>query len=154
INDVGIASILNPLAVIPPLDIRIAHACHDGMLVLLRKVKAKFSKPACKIQVTGYYPILSSQSDPLRAIKLLSLFGISVPGFLDRDLDFINPVFARCKKFFDDSTQQLQQAIADAGDPRVAFVPSGFTEANSVFVPDTSLLWGLDLDDDLGPQDP
>jgi hypothetical protein len=33
-------------------------------------------------------------------------------------------------------------------------VASGFTDANSVFVPGTSLLWGLDLGDDLDPQDP
>ena len=58
INDVGIASILNPFALIPPLDVRVVHACHDGMLALLKKVIAKFSKPACHILVTGYYPIL------------------------------------------------------------------------------------------------
>src|SRR5580698_2883875 len=33
INDVGVANILNPFAVIPPLETRVAHACHDGMLV-------------------------------------------------------------------------------------------------------------------------
>jgi hypothetical protein len=154
INDVGVASILNPFALIPSLDARVIHACHDGMLVLLKKVAAKFSKPTCKILVTGYYPILSASSDPLGVTKLLSLFGIAVPGFLDNDVDFINPVLNRCEAFFQDSSQQLQLAIADAGDPRIAFVPSGFTDANSVFVPGTSWLWGLDLDDEMDPQDP
>lgn len=154
INDVGVASILNPFALIPPLDVRVMHACHDGMLVLLKKVISKFSKPTCKILVTGYYPILSAKSDPLGVVKLLSLFGIAVPDFLDKDLDFINPVLKRCEEFFNDSAQQLEQAIADVGDPRISFVPSGFTDANSVFVPGTSLLWGIDLDDDLSPQDP
>jgi lysophospholipase L1-like esterase len=154
INDVGVASILNPLALIPSLDARVRHACHDGMLALLKKVIAKFSKPTCKILVTGYYSILSAKSDPLGVTKLLSLFGIAVPPFLDNDLDFINPVIDRCEEFFKNSTQQLQQAIADAGDARVTFVPSGFTDDNSVFVPGTSLLWGLDLDDDMNPQDP
>lgn len=154
INDVGVASILNPLALLPTLDVRVIHACHDGMLVLLNRVIAKFSKPACKILVTGYYPILSAQSDPLGVTRLLSLFGIAVPSFIDHDLDFINPVLARCESFFNDSTQQLKQAAADAGDPRVTFIASGFTDANSVFVPGTSLLWGLDLGDDLDPLDP
>ncbi|HEY1755522.1 MAG TPA: SGNH/GDSL hydrolase family protein [Bryobacteraceae bacterium] len=154
INDVGISSILNPFALIPSLDVRVVHACHDGMLVLLKKVSAKFSKPTCRILVTGYYSILSSQSDPLGVTKLLSLFGIAVPAFLDRDLDFINPVLERCEAFNKDSAQQLKQAIADAGDPRITFVPSGFTDANSAFVPNTTLLWGLDLTDDLDPQDP
>jgi lysophospholipase L1-like esterase len=154
INDVGVASILNPLALIPSLDVRVIHACHDGMLVLLKKVSAKFTKPTCRILVTGYYSILSAMSDPLGVTKLLSLFGIAAPGFLDNELDFINPVLNRCEQFFNDSTQQLTRAIADAGDPRITFVPSGFTDANSVFVPGTSLLWGLDLGDDLDPQDP
>lgn len=153
INDVGVATILNPLALIPSLDSRIVHDCHDGMLVLLKKVIAKFSKPACRILVTGYYPILSGQSDPVGTRKLLSLFGIAVPEFLDNELDFINPVFERCERFFNDSTAQLTQAIADAGDARVAFIPSGFTDANSVFA-GSALLWGLNLDDDLSPQDP
>ena len=43
---------------------RVIHACHDGMLVLLNKVSAKFSKASCEILVTGYYPILSAKSDP------------------------------------------------------------------------------------------
>jgi lysophospholipase L1-like esterase len=154
INDVGVATILNPLALIPSLDTRIAHSCHDGMLVLLRKVVAKFSKPGCRILVTGYYPLLSAESDPLGIIKLLSLFGIAIPPFLDNDFDFINPVLNRCEAFFNDSTLHLKKAIADAGDPRVIFVPSGFTDANAVFVAGTSLLWGLNLDDDLSPEDP
>lgn len=154
INDVGVASILNALALIPSLDARVVHACHDGMLVLLKKVIAKFTKPTCKILVTGYYSILSARSDPVGVTKLLSLFGIAVPAFLDQDLDFINPVLDRCASFFKDSTQQLTQAIADAGDRRITFVPSGFTDDNSVFVPNTSLLWGVSLDDDLSPQDP
>jgi lysophospholipase L1-like esterase len=154
INDVGVATILNPFALIPRLDVRVKRACHDGMLVLLKKVIAKFSKPTCKILVTGYYPILSALSDPVGVMKLCSLFGIAVPAFLDKDLDFINPVLNRCEEFFNDSTQQLKQAIADANDPRITFVPSGFTDANSVFVPGTSLLWGLALNDDLSPQDP
>jgi len=154
INDVGVASILNPFSLIPPLDVRVKHACHDGMLALLEKVAAKFSKPACRILVTGYYPILSGRSDPAGVTRLLGLFGIAVPAFLDEAADFVNPVLERCEAFFTDSTQHLSQAIADARDPRIAFVPSGFTDSNSVFVPGTSLLWGISLDDDLSPRDP
>src|SRR5271165_4953399 len=36
INDVSVATILNPF--VTGLDARIAHACHDGMLALLKKV--------------------------------------------------------------------------------------------------------------------
>jgi lysophospholipase L1-like esterase len=154
INDVGVATILNPLALIPPLDVKISHACHDGMLTLLQKVSAKFSKKTCRILVTGYYPILSRLSDPRGVRQLLGLFGISAPSFVDDEADFINPVLDRCAQFFNGSTQQITRAIADAGDPRITFVPSGFTDANSVYVPGTSLLWGLEIDDDMNPEDP
>jgi hypothetical protein len=42
--------------------------------------------------------------------------------------------------------------VADAHDARISFVNSGFTDANAVFVPATSFLWGLD--DLLNPLDP
>jgi hypothetical protein len=154
INDVGVSTILNPLALIPSLDARVRHACHDGMLVLLNKVSAKFSKPSCRILVTGYYPILSAKSDPLGVTKLLSLFGIAVPEFLDKGVDFVNPVLNRCASFFNDSTQQIKLAIEHSNDPRIKFVPTGFTDDNAVFVRNTSLLWGLDITDDMNPQDP
>src|SRR6266481_4913399 len=71
INDVGVATILNPLALIPSLTSRITRACHDGMLVLLKRLAAKCSKPSCRILVTGYYPIVSDKSDPVGVKKLL-----------------------------------------------------------------------------------
>lgn len=153
INDVGVATILNPAALIPSLAQRIVSACHDGMLQLLNKVSAKFIKPTCRIVVIGYYPILSADSDPLGVIKLLSLFGIAIPQFLDNEIDFINPVLARCSQFFIESASELARAVTDAGDPRITFVPSGYTDANAVFA-SAPLLWGLDLTEDLGPQDP
>jgi hypothetical protein len=154
INDVGVATILNPLALIPTLAARVTRACHDGMLMLLHRVSAKFSKPTCRILVTGYYPIVSKLSDPLGVEKLLSLHGIAVPEFVEAEAEFLGAVIRRCEEFFADSTAELQRAISDADDPRIRFVPTGFTDANAVFVPNTSLLWGLDIDDGLEPEDP
>ncbi len=154
INDVGVAFMLNPFALIPPLDFRIKHACYDGMLALLKKAGAKFTKPSCRILVLGYYAVLSARSDPAGVTRLLGMLGIAIPDFLEEEADFVNPVLARCHVFLDDSTARLQQAVAATGDLRVSFVPSGFTDANSAFVPGTSLLWGLDLDDGLSPLDP
>src|SRR5260370_4330752 len=82
INDVGVATILNPFALVPSLSSKIRTACHDGMLLLLRKLSAKFTKPACKILVTGYYTILSDQSDPLGSRRLLALHGIAPPALI------------------------------------------------------------------------
>ena len=151
INDVGVATILNPLAIVPALASRIVIACHDRMLTLLQKVSAKFTKPSCKILVTGYYVIISSQSDPIQIPKMLSVHGIALPEFVP-EADFFGLVINRCEQFATDSATQLQNAIRDAHDARITFVPSGFTDANAVFVPGTSLLWGLD--DLLNPEDP
>ena len=159
INDVGVATILNPLALIPTLSSRTTRACHDAMLLLLRKVSAKFSKPSCQILVTGYYTIVSDQSDPVGARQLLKLHGIALPDFGDAgaqflEPEFLDPVIHRCHEFFAESTAALQRAITDADDPRIKFVPTGFTDANAIFVPGTSLLWQLNLDDGLSPEDP
>lgn len=152
INDVRVDVILDPLAIVPSLSKRIEVACHEGMLALLRKVSAKFTKPSCKILVTGYYTILSEESDPLAALRLLRMHNISLPERVEEDLGFLNPILRRCEEFFDESTSQLTAAVADAHDGRIQFVPSGFTDDNAAFVPGTSLLWGLNLD--LSPQDP
>jgi lysophospholipase L1-like esterase len=154
INDVGVATILNPLALIPTLSSRTTRACYYGMLVLLRRISAKFSKPSCRILVTGYYSIVSDQSDPLGVEQLLKLHGIALPDFGNPGAPFLDPVIHRCHDFFDQSTISLQQAIADAGDARITFVPTGFTDANAIFVPVTSLLWELDVDNGLSPLDP
>jgi hypothetical protein len=154
INDVGVSTILNPLAIIPSLSARTTRACHDGMLALLKTVSAKFTKPTCKVIVTGYYTIISELSDPLGVRKLLSLYGIAPPEFVETEEHFFDPIVDRCKTFFDHSTVELQRAIVDARDPRITFVPTGFTDENAVFVSGTSLLWGLDIDDDLKPEDP
>ena len=145
INDVGVARILNPFAVVPSLSLRIEQACHDDMLNLLRKASARFSKPTCKILVTGYYIILSDLSDPLQVDRMLSLHGISRPGFreIKSQADFFNPILERCLRFFNESSAHLRQAVLETGDSRITFVPSGFTANNAVFAPG-ALLWGLD----------
>jgi hypothetical protein len=52
------------------------------MLLLLKKLRPKFTKSTYKIVVTGYYPIVSRLSNPLGVHKLLGLFGIRAPEFL------------------------------------------------------------------------
>ena len=152
INDIGVARIVNPFALVPSLSFRIRRACLCGMGALLRVVTRKFAGRDCQILVVGYYPILSELSDPFKAMRVLNLHGIARPPFAELgDVDFIAPVIARCKQFFDESTNALQQAIADVGDSRVKFVSTGFTAANAMFT-DNPMLWALDRF--LNPQDP
>jgi len=151
INDVGVATILNPFAIVPPLSRRVHDACYTAMRALLQQACTRFTKPTCRIFVTGYYAILSDQSDPLGVEKLLHVYGVKVPDFIETET-FHNIVVDRCEEFFSVSTAALTAAVRDAADPRIQFVPSGFTDANAMFVPGTSWLWGLT--DTLGPEDP
>lgn len=151
INDVGLPRILNPLAVIPSLQNRVEDACHKGMRNLLGAARAAFTKASCRILVTGYYTILSDQSDPLRIPDLLDLHGTAVSGFM-AEAKFFDLLADRCEEFFQRSEDALQAAVADVADPRITFVSSGFTEANAIFVPGTTLLWGLTSE--LDPEDP
>ena len=151
INDVGFSRILNPLAVIPSLQNRVEEACHKGMLHLLRVATAAFTKAGCRVLVTGYYTILSDQSDPLQIPDLLALHGTAVSGFM-AEADFFDLLSDRCEEFFQRSEDALRAAVADAADPRIRFVSSGFTAGNAIFVPGTTLLWGLTSG--LDPQDP
>jgi hypothetical protein len=141
INDVGLTTILNPLA--GPLKARVRSACFEKMLVLLREVTAKFSKPTCRILLAGYYTILSSKSHPLGINRMLGLYGIRQPSFVGKGYDFASPVVDRCEQFSRLSTDFLQNAIDATGDLRARLVKSGFTDANAAFVKKTSLLWGL-----------
>jgi hypothetical protein len=152
INDVGVATILNPLAIVPPLTSVVHKACHDAMLALLRQASAAFTKPTCRILVTEYYPILSDLSDPLGIAAILHTYGLRAPDFVDETL-FHNVVVDRCEEFFAASNSALSDAVRDAQDARITFVPSGFTDANAMFVPGTTFLWGLDLLNLLGPED-
>jgi lysophospholipase L1-like esterase len=152
INDIGVARIVNPFALVPSLSFRIRRACLCGMGALLRAVTRKFTASDCRILVVGYYPILSELSDPFKAMRVLNLHGIARPPFAELgDVDFIAPVVARCKQFFEESTTALQQAIADVADSRVKFVATGFAAANAMFTA-SPLLWALDRY--LNPQDP
>ena len=154
INDVGVTTILNPFDRLPSLGSRIERACYDGMLLLLRKIASKFSKRTCRILVTGYYAIVSRYSDPLGVHRFLNLFGITAPTFLTTADAILEPVIDRCETFFLDSTNHFQRAVAATGDPRISFVLSTFTDENAIFVPDTSCLFGLGIDELLSPEDP
>jgi hypothetical protein len=154
INDVGLTTILNPLAIIPSLDSVVKRACLQRMGDLLDAVRIKFSKPSCHILVLGYYAILSPKSDHLGIRKLLSLHGIAIPSYGIQDADFVGPVVQRCEEFFRASTKYLIDAVAQTRDPRIQFVPSGFKDENAVFAGHSSMLWGINLDPTLSPQDP
>jgi hypothetical protein len=160
INDVNVRRILDPLTRSSDLRSLTWQACHVDMKKLLGKAIGRFGKPTCRFIVTGYYPILSAESDPLLKgeNELLDLFlghhGLGFPIRLDKG-PIVEHIIKLCITFWQESSRALSQAVADAarefGFPsRMAFVPCPFTEQNALFA-GTPMLFGFGPDG--GPQD-
>src|SRR5439155_9307308 len=126
INDVNIRVILFPLTKSEYLSRQIQRYCHDDMRSLLYQIAAKFSHPEAVIIVTGYYPIVSPESDPFSVEKYLNALCITIPIFMDRG-PVLDRVVKNSMQFWQESTQCLRAAVDDVnqnsgGQPRIRFV--------------------------------
>jgi len=153
INDIDIRTILNPLTDSSDLSDDIRQHCYADMLILLQLIGTKFTSANAKIVVTGYYPILSSQSEVIRILPLLGVLGIGMPSHIYQGPLF-DKIISLSLQFWHESDQRLADAVAGAnaklGGSRFVFVPSPLQEANSVFGP-APWLFGIRFD--LSPQD-
>jgi hypothetical protein len=124
------------------------------MKLLLLQLLTRFTKPTLQVVLTGYYPILSKNSEFLRFPPFLDINGIGLPPHL-----YQGPIFAKIVEcavtFWNESNTALRQAVLEAGAEsgaggRMTFIATPFTEQNSVFA-DDPLLFGLNAD--FSPQD-
>ncbi|MGI9102217.1 MAG: SGNH/GDSL hydrolase family protein [Terriglobales bacterium] len=139
INDLDVRRILDPLTGFQRLSDLTRLHCYADMALLLQQVKAKFVN--AKIVVTGYFPILSMESDPLRILSFLQLCGVAVPIHLYHG-PVLDKIISQCLQFWNDSNMWLERAVTDANGSngnRVTFVPCPFTEQNAVFASDPRL---------------
>lgn len=151
INDVDIRRILNPFMDLGDLRALTRRYCGDRMRLLLDAVRARV--PGVPIVLVGYYPILSSESQPFRIPFLLSVNGIGLPLFLPNDLLF-SKIVDQCDVFWHESDAALRRAVADSntdtGSAGAIFVSPGYTVHNAVFATDP---WLFGLNGDFSPQD-
>lgn len=159
INDVDIRDILNPLTDTSHLQDWIETHCHLHMKALLDKVTAKFSLATARIIVTGYYPILSEQSDPDFFKPFLKAIGAPWLDFLfdEFEEEIIEKIVKNCRVFSDQSAAKLQSAVNDSngtasGGGRIAFVNSGFGPENAASA-SAAWLFGVKDDADFSPED-
>ena len=154
INDVKIEHILN---IFDPTDIAGAteQHCHQDMKSLLSAIAGAFS--TARVVVTGYFPILSDQSDQTEGKKFMSvvimIFGMSI-------LPPLNPaewktLSDRCSLFNSAAKGALAKAVSETnsslgGPPRIFFADPDFGPANAVFASDACL---FGVNGDLSPQD-
>ena len=153
INDVGVQYIFNAYTDAQELTDTVQRFCHDDLVILLRQTATKFASPGTIIVVSGYYPVLSAQSDPLRVPTLLPLFGVSLPAITFPG----NPVakiISNSLLFWRQSRAAMTRAVTDVnqqlGTNRIVFVDPGFNEANAAFGPTP---WVFGVNADLSPQD-
>lgn len=159
INDVDIMRIFNPLTPVATIQDLTYTFCYYDMLALLGRAVSRFTKPTCRFVIHGYYPILSFQSRLFENLagtdslaKFLSVFAPDFPLIFDRSV-VVESLIEHAQQFYSCSQASLAKAVADARvryDPgfaiplanRMAFVGSGFTDANALFT-GTPLLWGF-----------
>lgn len=155
INDLGVTSILCPFTDLQDLQDKISQHCYQDMITLLTQVAKKFTAKKTRVIVSGYFPILSPKSDPIKIPKLLGAHGIDInPIVTAIDDVLLGKIFRQCQLFFDRSNASFLAAVAavnaEQGGNRIAFVETPFTDDNAVFAPN-AWLWGVG--DDLSPQD-
>jgi hypothetical protein len=154
---VDVRFILNPLTDPHELATLTHLYCHDHLLLLLQNTVARC--PNARIIVTGYFPILSAQSDPDLLHLFLQTHFINIPTLPELEETFTQPprevifdkVVTLATTFWQTSTSAMQAAVQDLGSNRVGFALAPFTAANATLAP-SAWLWGVNLL--LQPQDP
>jgi len=177
INDTDVKTILNPLTSVTKLQHMVRTHCQTGMRALLAAILARYRHPDLRIVVTGYFPILSSESLQTdhtvdiawqflqqRGVNIPFLPGLNLPltpshisaHFSSRFL-FLSKTITLCETFWKDSSRWLRQAVQDTnatlGTSRVSFADAPFTERNAALASDP-WLWGVNIDPMLSPMDP
>lgn len=174
INDLDVRKILNPTSSNKAtLQYNISTYCHGHMKELLRNAGQRF--PFANIVVTGYFPILSTETDLTGVAAALIGFGVvaspaflsaiglpaavlSTPGALPALVAALvaagvvkDDILDRAKTFHDESKKALRDAVTQIGielgaSHRFHFVDAGYGRANAMFTDeDHSWLYALTL---------
>jgi hypothetical protein len=168
INDVGLGTILDPATSGGTLTTATNTACGSTMTAFLATVLA--TCPNAQVVVTGYFPILSSDSDVLLvALMVAPLLNALVPGLaLPFEAVAIAQIISNCQTFFTSSSVALNGAVTAAnaapvlgpapngllsglGVPRVVFADPPFTAENAATA---SQAWLFGIHPDGTPEDP
>jgi lysophospholipase L1-like esterase len=161
INDVTVEDIVNPFSNVSATELaaKTKESCFTAMSELLKEVKGEFKN--AQVIVTGYYKIISSESDVSGLVALLVNLGflaVGVEGAIAAAILTaveVGKMVERSRIFFEESKERLQQAVQATNDavttgPSVKFAQPPFGDENALFAPN-SWLWGLGLS--LEPED-
>ena len=148
INDIGVEEIVSPIATTNLTEETTQH-CYEDMLVLLATVTREF--PRARVIVTGYYQIVSDDSDLMMLAMLLIGVGIPLIGLPASMIGggiltaaARQTIIDRCRTFAERSRIEIERAVQESG-PRVQFAQPIFGLHNAIFAPE-AWLWGVEAD--------
>lgn len=162
INDVNVRTILNPTTSTAAIRASTEQLCHVQMKTLLRKITAKFKNS--DVVVTGYFPILTEDTNIDLVEALLIAAGVSLTGPVGgwAASRIKQALVANCRAFDAQATASLRAAVDEMNDwllspagggeqrPRIFFANPLFARQNAVLAP-YPWLWGINGDST--PQD-
>jgi lysophospholipase L1-like esterase len=159
INDVSIMNILNPSVTTTTLETYLRNYCYTAMKVLLVELERKF--PNARIIVTGYYPIVSTQSN----LWLLDLFCLAAVGAVFWPAILGGVIFAEwmkqqiivnCQYFAERSSSLLYWAVSEersASNRQIDFADAYWFGLDATRSALTANPWLFGINPDSSPQD-
>ena len=150
INDVDVSNLLNAGVSTEWMHERITTSCHAGMHYLLRRITDSF--PNAHVLVTGYYRMVSSDTEDNAFIRLLvkKLNSGSVEAQRMTYKEMREKLIALSELWYKVSTSGLSEAVSEVNtdlrekglSPRVMFVEIEFWPEHS-FSASNTLLWNF-----------
>jgi len=148
INDVDVANLLDATAAPESLRQRIVGPCLNGMHALLRRIASSF--PNAQVLVTGYYRIVSTETDDnvflRQLVKKINSGKPEARRMTDKQMR--DRLITVSELWYKVSTASLEEAVDKVNDEhsakglpaRIAFVEIGFSPEHS-FAAASTLLW-------------
>lgn len=146
-NDVDLTWALMPTTGTDEIAAAVDRRCRQDMAVLLERVAERF--PQATIVVTGYYPILSPESDLALVQAVLIALGVAIGITIGTGAVLTTAARSRvvenCTVLHDRSREAIAAAVAqaDGGTGRIRFADPGFSARNAALAPD-ALVFGVD----------
>jgi hypothetical protein len=157
INDIDFRFIINPFTDQEDLSDAIEMYCYHDLKLLIERVAQIFSDLQTRIVLTGYYPILSKESNVDLIPQFMAVHGLSLPSLLPLPKFLIfDRMVANCQRFWKESNQWFTRAVREVnetlgGVPRILFSQVLFQDENAALGPNP-WLWGIQPD--LTAEDP
>jgi lysophospholipase L1-like esterase len=149
INDIGVKNLLAASTPLEELRAQAKTSCGDGMQALLQRVRNSF--PSAQVIVTGYYPIVSAQTDDNAFLRLLvkKLNNQRPEAGRMTDKEMRQRLIAISDEWYKTSTASLLEAVVKTNSangsglfPKISFVEIQFGPEHVFAAPDT-LLWNF-----------